>query len=208
MLRAQTFIENVLRLAPLDVTFELIQNEGNLDISIEGDDGEVLKANGFELVNSIEQLLRKHLIKKAALRNSFKINFTVNGEVNSKEAKLENLASKMRDKLLKTKKPVTLNSMSPRDRRVIHQFFSEDEEVNTRSFGDRYYKKIKLFLNKNNKDAENSTTEESNIETQMTEQSNDAQAGNEAPESNEVLSNGNTVVTSSETVDEDNIGNS
>ncbi|MAW08114.1 MAG: hypothetical protein CME61_07525 [Halobacteriovoraceae bacterium] len=205
---AQTFIENVLRLALLDVTFELIQNEGNLDISIEGDDGEVLKANGFELVNSIEQLLRKHLIKKAALRNSFKINFTVNGEVNSKEAKLENLASKMRDKLLKTKKPVTLNSMSPRDRRVIHQFFSEDEEVNTRSFGDGYYKKIKLFLNKNNKDAENSPTEESNIETQMTEQSNDAQAGNEAPESNEVLSNGNTVVTSSETVDEDNIGNS
>ena len=73
----------------MDVTFELIQNEGNLDISIEGDDGEILKANGFELVNSIEQLLRKHLIKKAALRNSFKINFTVNGEVNSKKQNLK-----------------------------------------------------------------------------------------------------------------------
>ena len=114
----------------------------------------------------------------------------------------------MRDKLLKTKKPVTLNSMSPRDRRVIHQFFSEDEEVNTRSFGDGYYKKIKLFLNKNNRDADSSTTDEPNVETQMSEQSNESQTGNEAPETHEVVSDGNTSTTSTESVDEDNIGNS
>ena len=115
-------MENLVRLSLLDVTFELTQKENLLEIAFEGDDEEALKANGFELVTCFEQLLRKHLIKKAALRNSFKFTISVGGEENSREAKLENLATKMRDKLLRNKKPVTLNSMSPRDRRIIHQF--------------------------------------------------------------------------------------
>ena len=34
--------------------------------------------------------------------------------------------------------------MPPKDRRIIHQFFSEDEDIETKSHGDGYYKRIKL----------------------------------------------------------------
>ena len=163
-LMAKTFIENLVKLSLLDVTFEITQEDNKLEISFEGEDEELLKTNGFELVTCFEQLLRKHLIKKAALKSSFKFTFTVGGEVNSREAKLENLATKMRGKLLKNKKPVTLNSMSPKDRRIIHQFFSDDEDVNTKSFGDGYYKRIKLYLNRKRDDLEEQETEV--VETQ------------------------------------------
>jgi spoIIIJ-associated protein len=195
---AQAFLENLVRLSLLDVTFELSQQENLLEISFEGDDEEVLKANGFEVVTCFEQLLRKHLIKKAALRNSFKFVITVAGEVNSREAKLENLATKMRDKLLKNKKPVTLNSMSPRDRRIIHQFFSEDEEVNTKSFGDGYYKRIKLYLKRKNDDV--TQAEETTLETQET-QAPEQEVTTTSPEE----SNANVAISEEET--NDNIGN-
>jgi len=211
-LMAQTFLENLIRLSLLDVTFELTQEENLLEISFEGDDEEILKANGFELVTCFEQLLRKHLIKKAALRNSFKFTILVGGEVNSKEAKLENLANKMRDKLLKNKKPVTLNSMSPRDRRIIHQFFSDDEEVHTKSFGDGYYKRIKLYLKKRNETTEedNSTDSSTSVEKAMDNQGNDAVETN-VSESNDTTSSEETTATTVEAEgqesSDDNIGN-
>ena len=142
---AQNFIENIVKMSFLEVTYEVNQKEGNLDISFEGDDGHIMTDNGFELVTSIEQLLRKHLIKKAAFKNSFKINISVNGEMNSREAKLESLAKRMKARALKTKKPITLNSMNPRDRRIVHQFLHDDDQVTTKSFGDGHYKRIKIF---------------------------------------------------------------
>ena len=143
----QNFIDEIIKLSFLDLSFNAVQQEGILEVDFEGEDEELLRSNGFDLLNSLEQLTRKHLIKKAALRPGFKIKFSVAGEVSTKEAKLESLASKMKEKAIKTKKIVTLNSMPPRDRRIIHQFFSEDEEIETRSHGDGYYKRIKLVPN-------------------------------------------------------------
>mgnify|MGYP001218087721 CR=1 FL=1 len=204
---AQTFLENLVRLSLLDVTFELTQKENLLEIAFEGDDEEILKANGFEVVTCFEQLLRKHLIKKAALRNSFKFTISVGGEENSREAKLENLATKMRDKLLRNKKPVTLNSMSPRDRRIIHQFFSEDEEVNTKSFGDGYYKRIKLYLKRKNETSSEEVTESS--EAAVETQENHVAEANSQVEPTPVTTdepNANTAVSEQEESN-DNIGN-
>ena len=141
---SQNFIGELIKLSFLDLSFTVSQDNEMLKIDFEGEDEELLKNNGFELLVSLEQITRKFLIKKAALAPGFKIKFSVAGETSTKEAKLENLAAKMKEKALKTKKIVTLNSMSPKDRRIIHQFFSEDEEIETRSQGDGYYKRIKL----------------------------------------------------------------
>jgi len=141
---AQGFMEELVKLSFLDITFNVTQEDNVLKIDFEGEDEEVLKNNGFDLLVSLEQITRKFLIKKAALRPGFKIKFSVAGEVSTKEAKLESLAAKMKEKAIKTKKIVTLNSMPPKDRRIIHQFFSEDEEIETRSHGESYYKRIKL----------------------------------------------------------------
>ena len=65
--------------------------------------------------------------------------------MNSREAKLESLAKRMKARALKSKKPITLNSMNPRDRRIVHQFLHDDDQVTTKSFGDGHYKRIKIF---------------------------------------------------------------
>ena len=51
---ATNFIENIVKMSFLEVTYEVTQKEGNLDISFEGDDGHIMTDNGFELVTSID----------------------------------------------------------------------------------------------------------------------------------------------------------
>ena len=98
----------------------------------------------------------------------------------------------MKDKAIKSKKIVTLNSMPPKDRRIIHQYFSEDEEIETKSHGESYYKRIKLVpfnLEKRPRKEEHVTspTEDSNqpVDTENTTATEEHEANGNvaAPES-------------------------
>ena len=141
---AHTFLEKLIELGQLDLSYRASESGNQLKVDFVGEDEDLMKKNYFELLNSIENLTRKHLIKKAGIRGNYKLSFTVNGESNSKEFRLESLAKKMREKVLTNNKPTVLNSMPPGDRRIIHQFLSDDPEVNTTSLGDGYYKKIQI----------------------------------------------------------------
>ena len=192
---AQNFMDELIKLSFLDINFSVAQEDNILKIDFEGEDEEVLKKNGFELLVSLEQITRKFLIKKASLRQGFKIKFSVAGEVSTKEAKLESLAARMKEKAIKTKKIVTLNSMPPKDRRIIHQYFSDDEKIETRSHGESYYKRIKLVphnLEKRIKTDDKDSLEKSNSDNESLDTNGPTSAGNADSEmelSNEV--NGN-----------------
>src|SRR5262245_8139733 len=55
---------------------------------------------------------------------------------------LTTLAERLAGKVRQTGRPVTLNPMSPRDRRIVHLALQEDASVATRSQGDGHFRKI------------------------------------------------------------------
>jgi spoIIIJ-associated protein len=55
---------------------------------------------------------------------------------------LTGLAVRVADKVKKTGRPVALNPMSPRDRRVVHMTLQSDARVSTQSHGDGHYRKL------------------------------------------------------------------
>jgi spoIIIJ-associated protein len=58
---------------------------------------------------------------------------------------LIDLAEKLKGICLKKKKPVYFRAFPPRERKIIHQYLSEDDAVKSKSVGDGLYKKIKVF---------------------------------------------------------------
>jgi len=52
------------------------------------------------------------------------------------------LAERLAGKVRETGRPVTLNPMSPRDRRIVHLALQQDASVATRSQGDGHFRKI------------------------------------------------------------------
>jgi spoIIIJ-associated protein len=55
---------------------------------------------------------------------------------------LEDLARRMADQAKKKRRQVTLNPMSPRDRRIVHLVLQNDRSLTTRSTGKGYYRKL------------------------------------------------------------------
>jgi spoIIIJ-associated protein len=58
---------------------------------------------------------------------------------------LEELARRMADQAKKKGKPVTLNPMSPRDRRIVHLVLQDDPSLSTKSSGKGYFRKVIIF---------------------------------------------------------------
>jgi predicted RNA-binding protein Jag len=138
------FLAVLLKKANLELEFSLNCAGEYLLIDLVGSDEELVRRNNFELVESLEHLIKKFLGKACDPQKMYKVKITCAGLANSKEQELEDLARRMREKVLAGKKSVTLNSMSPAERRIIHQFFSKDDKVKTTSVGDGHYKKIEI----------------------------------------------------------------
>jgi spoIIIJ-associated protein len=58
---------------------------------------------------------------------------------------LETLARRLADKAKQTRRPVTLNPMSPRDRRIVHLALQDDTSIVTRSQGDGHFRRLLIL---------------------------------------------------------------
>ena len=58
---------------------------------------------------------------------------------------LVELAERLKKKALDQGRSVYLRALSPKDRKVVHQFLAGDGRVKSRSVGDGLYKKIKIY---------------------------------------------------------------
>ena len=45
---------------------------------------------------------------------------------------------------LRKGQPILLNSMSPRDRRIVHQALNDNGKVKTKSIGEGHYKRVEI----------------------------------------------------------------
>jgi len=146
---AQSFLDKIIDVSHFDLSYKISAKPERLTIDFVGADEELLCRHEYELLESLEFCLRKFLIKKAGMDKDFKVNLTCNGQSNEslQEKKLETLALKMKEKALSKNKPVVLNPLNPRERRIIHQTLSEDSSVTTTSIGNGHYKRIQISPN-------------------------------------------------------------
>ena len=66
----------------------------------------------------------------------------VNTIVERREESLLGMADRIREKVKKTQKPLSLSHMNAHDRRIIHMALQEDEELITKSRGEGEYRKV------------------------------------------------------------------
>ncbi len=70
------------------------------------------------------------------------------------------LAQRIREKVKKTKKPVSLSNMNAHDRRIIHLALQEDETLTTKSRGEGEYRKIVILPARRNQGRTKATRQE------------------------------------------------
>lgn len=111
----------------LEVEVLRIDNK-NCIINLYGEDNGIIIGKKGKTLNSYEYLLNT-LIK------DIKIEVDVEGFKEKRNVTLRDLARKMAEKALKSNKPIRLNPMPPRERKIIHEVVNKYTELDTYSEG-------------------------------------------------------------------------
>jgi spoIIIJ-associated protein len=115
-------------------------------LNIKGDGSGLLIGKGGQTLDAIQYILNKAVGKPG--RDRRMIVLDTEDYRDRRDEYLVALAEKLGQKVKKSKKPITVNHLSARDRRVIHIALKDDEALTTKSRGEGMYRKIIILPKK------------------------------------------------------------
>jgi spoIIIJ-associated protein len=121
---------------------DLTGREFNI-IEIHGNDLGVLIGSRGETLNAIQYVSRL-MVGHSLRRRSFFI-IDVEGYRQRRQQALARLAERMANKVIKRRRPVSLEPMPPHERRIIHMTLRDYENVYTQSTGEGKRRKVRIL---------------------------------------------------------------
>ena len=127
----------------LDLTLEGKEEGGTVIVNFTGPDRPYLLSNSASLLNSMEYLLNKvfHLGRE----DTPGILLDSDNYRQHREAELVLLAQMASQKVVSMRKPLSLQPMVPRERRIVHLALADMEGVRTQSDGEGENRSITIY---------------------------------------------------------------
>lgn len=123
---------------------ELAGESGTIRLSLGGVDGGMLIGRRGQTLDALEHLVNR-IVFRDETASALRIALDVEGYRERRQESLEQLAHRLAGKARETGRPVTLNPMSPRDRRVVHLALQDDPAVSTASEGEGHYRRLVII---------------------------------------------------------------
>ncbi|MBQ1331594.1 MAG: protein jag [Lachnospiraceae bacterium] len=145
---ARKFLEDVLDAmnvqADLDVFVD--EEDKSIEIEIEGDDMGLLIGKRGQTLDSLQYLCSLAVNKKTD--DYYRVRLDTENYRYRREVTLKKLAKSIAAKVRRTRRSVSLEPMSPYERRIIHSTLQDDLYVTTRSDGEEPYRHVIVCLKK------------------------------------------------------------
>jgi spoIIIJ-associated protein len=116
---------------------------GSIVLEIAGDSSGLLIGRRGATLDALEYLVNRIVSRDEVVAG--RITIDVEHYRQRRQEYLDSLARRLADKAKQTGRVVTLNPMSPRDRRIVHLSLQNDGQVTTRSQGDGYYRRVLIL---------------------------------------------------------------
>jgi spoIIIJ-associated protein len=140
---AKDLLEGILQRISLECKVTVNETPEKIILDIEGDNSGLLIGKRGQNIDALQYILNKAINK---FDNGHKMILIDSGEYRKRrEEFLLGLAEKIRERVKKTLKPVSLAHMNAHDRRLIHLVLQEDESLITQSRGEGKYRKIVIL---------------------------------------------------------------
>ena len=141
--KAKELLEGLLKRMLFECRVTVQETPEKIILNIEGDGSGLLIGKHGQNLDAIQYILNKAINKSDAERKMIMVDSEAYRK--RKEESLLVLAERIREKVKKTKKPVSLSNMNAHDRRIIHLALQEDEALTTKSRGEGEYRKIVIL---------------------------------------------------------------
>jgi spoIIIJ-associated protein len=146
---ALDFINKLL--SDMEINAEVTLGDGNNDdklINIAGEGASILIGHHGDTLDSLQYLANLAANKKeeGSKREYVKITVDIEGYRAKREETLRTLARRKAEAVIRYKKSVMLEPMSPYERRIIHSEIQNMEGVGTNSIGSESNRKVVIYL--------------------------------------------------------------
>lgn len=138
------FCEGLVRCIKLELTVTASESDGIVSINFSGPDRSVLLSNAASLLNSLEYLLNRVFRTGRESRIS-SIVLDSESYRQHREAELVLLAQMASQKVVSQQKPLSLQPMTPRERRIVHLALAVIPGVRSQSEGDGESRSITIY---------------------------------------------------------------
>ncbi len=134
-------LDEIIALMGFKASVEGEQREDKILLEIKGDGSGLIIGKHGQTLDALQYIMNKIAVHRY---RDFKEKVVLDTENyrGRRVAALENMALRMREKVKKSRRAVTIGPLNPQDRRVIHVALSGDEDVRTESEGEGFYKKM------------------------------------------------------------------
>ena len=147
---AEETLRNIVSLMSMDAKISAEKKGDDIFLTIEGNSTGILIGHKGRTLEALDFIVNK-AVNKAAEKKVRVIVDTENYR-QRKEESLKRLALKMGEQARRTRKAVTIDSVNPHDRRIIHLALKGDSQVHTKSDGEGLFKKVYIIPNKKKDD--------------------------------------------------------
>lgn len=143
IIKVKEILETIFSITKENFECKFEIGENQLNVTIDSEDAAHLIGYRGKTIESIQSLINSILQKQD--ESYSKIFLEINGYKKKKEDKIRFLARKMADNVVKYRKPIKLEPMSPYERMIVHKELSLRKDIVTESYGEepRRYVMIK-----------------------------------------------------------------
>ena len=139
---ARRAFRQLLELADLEVSANMVLADGRLEVEIEGVDQELLVEDEGQVLLALQHLLPR--VMYGELGRIVPCHLDSGGYQRRKEERLRGLARRVADEVVSEGGIRTLRPMNPADRRIVHITLADDPNVETESHGNGYFKRVNI----------------------------------------------------------------
>ena len=149
---AQETLRKIISLMSMDTRISAERKGDDIVLNIEGNNTGILIGHKGRTLEALEFIVNKAVNR--ATETKVRVIVDTENYRQRKEESLKGLALKMGEQAKRTKKTVTIDSVNPHDRRIIHLALKGDSQVQTKSDGEGLFKKVHIIPNKKKPDEE------------------------------------------------------
>jgi spoIIIJ-associated protein len=146
---AQTVLQRIIDAITSDASIAVEKTNGRILLNVAGGNAGALIGKKGQTLEAIQTLIDKIVNKHSDRHDRIRIQVDIEGYLATRQLNLEKLALRLADKSKKIRKPISLGQMNGYDRRIVHLALKDDPEVQTKSRGEGYMRKLVIFPKKN-----------------------------------------------------------
>lgn len=145
--RITTFLGDMFKAMNLEVKIDVKFDDPDcVNVELSGPNMGVLIGKRGQTLDSIQYLTS--LVVNKGKDKYVRIKVDTEDYRNRRKETLESLAKNIAYKVKRSRKPVSLESMNPYERRIIHSTLQNDKFVSTRSEGEEPFRHVVVYLDK------------------------------------------------------------